>query len=96
MGTKNDPGPIDCYKAAGGDEPIFTLRASDPSAPATIRAWVNFTLQRYKSRAKLEKLQEALSVADAMEKWLRQKNAEKDTPDCYPAGMDNYGVLPDR
>jgi hypothetical protein len=39
MGTKNNPGPYDCYAKADGDEPIFTLRAKDPSAPYLTMIW---------------------------------------------------------
>lgn len=39
MGTKNDPGRFDCYKAAGPDEPMFVLLARDPTAPSLVRAW---------------------------------------------------------
>ena len=39
MGTKNDPGKFDCHAKAADDEPLFTLRAKDPIAPALIEAW---------------------------------------------------------
>ena len=39
MGTKNDPSKYDCYAKLNPDEPYFTLRAKDPSAPYLIRIW---------------------------------------------------------
>lgn len=39
MGTKNQPGKFDCYKNAMPDEPMFTLLARDPSAPALVEQW---------------------------------------------------------
>lgn len=39
MGTKNNPGLHDCYAKAAPDEPIFTLRAKDPSAPYLVMMW---------------------------------------------------------
>lgn len=39
MGTKTNPGAFDCHKAAADDEPIFTLRSTDPFAPTLVRLW---------------------------------------------------------
>jgi len=39
MGTKNNPGNYDCYAKADPDEPIFTLRGKDVSAPYLVRMW---------------------------------------------------------
>lgn len=39
MGTKNNPGPIDCYKAAAPDEPIFVLRSTDSMGGLVVRIW---------------------------------------------------------
>lgn len=39
MATKTRPGRYDCYRNAGADEPVFTLRATDPLAPLMIRLW---------------------------------------------------------
>ncbi len=38
MGTKTQPGPIDCYSAAP-DEPVFIIRANDENAPDAVRHW---------------------------------------------------------
>lgn len=39
MGTKNNPGPYDCYARAEPDEPLFTLLGRDPSAAHLVAAW---------------------------------------------------------
>lgn len=67
MGTKHDPGPHDCYRAAEPDEPMFVLLARDPDAPDLVREWA----RRRMMRRGLEdsKALEALGVANAMEAW---------------------------
>lgn len=71
MGTKNNPGPFDCYAKAGPDEPIFVLRAKDPLAPALVRLWAH--VRRVYDSAKGEhdasKYSEAMSCALQMETW---------------------------
>ncbi len=37
--TKNDPSG--CFKRALHDEPVFTLLARDPQAPALVRSWAS-------------------------------------------------------
>jgi hypothetical protein len=71
MGTKNNPGDYDCYAKAGLDEPIFTLRANDPLAPALVRVWC--TLARGSGVAE-EKVMEAFRVAADMDRWWRQQH----------------------
>jgi hypothetical protein len=39
VGTKNNPGQYDCYAKAEPDEPIFTLRGKDVSAPYLVQLW---------------------------------------------------------
>jgi hypothetical protein len=39
MGTKNNPGLYDCYAKADPDEPLFTLRGKDVSAPYLVDIW---------------------------------------------------------
>lgn len=39
MGTKNNPGPFDCYKAALPDEPVFVLLARDPRFYHHVNTW---------------------------------------------------------
>ena len=75
MGTKNDPGKLDCFNKADPDEPIFTLRAKDPLAPTVVRIWaelhelvnVGDTLQASCD----EKVHEALQVSQAMRYWKK-------------------------
>lgn len=80
MGTKNNPGNFDCHTKADGDEPIFTLRAKDLTAPLLVRLWVH--IRKHEAAVKGEtitaayhaKLQEALVCADEMEIWRKAKN----------------------
>jgi hypothetical protein len=39
MSNKSDPSAFDAYAKAEEDEPVFTLLARDPVAPALIEAW---------------------------------------------------------
>lgn len=39
MATKDNPGKYDCYSKAAPDEPLFTLRGKDPSAPYFVQMW---------------------------------------------------------
>ena len=70
MGTKKNPGYYDCYDKAEDDEPMFTLLARDPMAPALVRLWAD-------SRGVLDpncppdKLREARVLAVKMEEWKR-------------------------
>lgn len=54
-----------CLRKAGEDEPIFVLRAKDPTAPQVIVKWVaeNIGVQPF------EKLQGALALAHEMQEW---------------------------
>ncbi len=54
-----------CLQKAGDEEPIFVLRAKDPTAPSTIRKWVadNEGIQP------AEKLKQALELALEMDGW---------------------------
>ena len=69
MGTKKNPGPYDCYAAAGDDEPIFVLRASDPLAASLVREWSVRYLDEDKPSTR-KKADEARACARAMELWL--------------------------
>lgn len=76
MGTKNNPGPFDCYAKAHPDEPIFTLRAKDPLAPALVRLWAHVRRVydqahgRPMTTSDSDKYFEANQCADQMELWL--------------------------
>ena len=65
MSTKHNS---QCLMKAGDDEPIFVLRAKDPTAPQIVRAWVerNQGLQPY------EKLNNAMFLADEMDEWRKE------------------------
>ncbi len=67
MGTKNNPGEYDCYDKAEPDEPLFTLLARDPAAPATVRFWV--AMRGIVRKADQEKHGEALDCAAEMQRW---------------------------
>ncbi len=71
MGTKNNPGNINCYAAALPDEHVFVLLGRDPAMPATIRFWMGERARLGKNvdTDDLQKLGEAGQVADAAEGW---------------------------
>lgn len=56
-----------CLRKAGDDEPIFVLRANDPTAPEIVAAWVarNADLQPK------EKLHGAIDLSVEMIAWRR-------------------------
>jgi len=70
MGTMNDPGEFDCLEKLAKDEPFFILRAQDMLAPVVIRHWAGLAVR---NGAPAEKVQEALAVAEAMERWPDRK-----------------------
>lgn len=78
MGTKNNPGPFDCYAKADPDEPIFVLRAKDPLAPALVRLWahVRMVYDSAKGEHDASKYREANDCALDMEHW-REKQVVK-------------------
>lgn len=45
MGTKNNPGPFDCYSKADPDEPMFVLLGRDPLAPFLVSLWASLRQQ---------------------------------------------------
>jgi hypothetical protein len=73
MGTKRNPGKFDCYEKAAADEPIFTLRAKDPHAPALLRRWANLVEAEIAANERppfdIEKVNEARKCAYDMEVW---------------------------
>lgn len=62
-----------CADKAAPDEPIFTLRAHDQTAPETVRRWA-ITAKELGSPA--EKVDEALRIANAMEAWQVHNGAK--------------------
>jgi hypothetical protein len=81
MATKRNPGQYDAYAAAEPDEPIFTLRANDPTAPAMVRGWamnrVHAIFQGHKPNTpdQWHKVSEAVTCAFDMEVWRANKYA---------------------
>lgn len=79
MATKNNPGTYDCYAAAEPDEPIFVLRANDPSAPQLVRGWAFNRVQaifgghKPNTPDQWHKVSEALDCAQKMEMWHAAK-----------------------
>lgn len=80
MGTKNNPGKFDCYKAALPDEPMFVLLARDEEAPAHVRNWAraraNMIAVGTLPPEDILGVLEALELADTMERW-RRRNTDK-------------------
>jgi len=79
MGTKAEetaPGATGCLAKAAGDEPLFILRAKDMLAPGVVRVWVHYARA---SGVPEEKLNEALELAERMERW--QAKHGKKVPD---------------
>ena len=79
MGTKTNPGQIDCYAAAEDDEPIFVLRANDPIAPKVILYWASLYDHNHPNRTadQLDKLTTALMTAEDMAQWKIRRTQEE-------------------
>lgn len=75
MGTKENPGQIDCYRGAAPDEPIFVLRANDELAPIVVRVWAELYkgLKKEMTEKQALKFSEAHTCAAAMEKWRNER-----------------------
>lgn len=70
MGTKKKPGKYDCLKNLKDNEPFFVLRAQDHLAAVLVSQWAALADLMGCPR---EKVDEALSVAEAMDKWPTKK-----------------------
>ncbi len=70
MGTKNNPSEYDAHQKADGDEPLFTLLARDPLAPALVELWANLREQLAGNPSKVD---EARRCAGDMKRWRRTK-----------------------
>lgn len=79
MGTKQNPGEFDCHGAAADDEPIFTLRATDPTAPFLVRLWAAHYAERNEpfDERQRKKFDEAIACAKDMELWRLENPAIK-------------------
>lgn len=82
MGTKATPGDFDCHTRAEDDEPIFTLRANDRHAAATVRYWAN--LYRAAPEHDEAKHAEALACSEAMMQW----HSERHGTDAQPISQE--------
>lgn len=69
MGTKNNPGPTDCYNKAEADEPLFVLLGRDRHAPALIWLWSSMRELDGEDPAVVK---EARDCADAMCKYAAE------------------------
>lgn len=71
MGTRNAPGPFNCYAAALPDEEVFTVLGRDPATPATIRFWAaeRERLGKVVTTDDQQRIKEALLIADRAADW---------------------------
>jgi hypothetical protein len=102
MSTKEIPGPFDGMAKAQPDEPVFTLRAHDPLAPALIHNWVDLKRKAIreaysaeeitKAKRELELIQcnEAEEIAWAMEAWRQGEHALQDVEPEEAAITSSY------
>ena len=75
MGTKQNPGKLDCYTNAMEDEPMFVLLARDPDFYRLVQEWA---LRRKRDidcgdrpESDNELVKEAYDIAQAGAKWRR-------------------------
>lgn len=59
--------PTSCLNKARAEEPLFVLRAKDPLAAGTVRAWANAA--EISGQHEPEKIAEARALADNMEQY---------------------------
>jgi hypothetical protein len=71
MGTKLNPGQYDCHAKAEPDEPIFTLRAKDPSAACLVWLWA--TMAEIQDGQEPGKVREARQLMADMIEWSHAK-----------------------
>lgn len=79
MGTKNAPGPVDCYANAEPDEPMFVLLARDPDAPQLLRAWATLREDRGEDP---DRVAEVRDIATEMERYRALTPRGR----CHPCG----------
>ena len=72
MGTKNNPGPIDCYAKAEPDEPIFILLARDIIGSDTVRAWAYARIAQTGDPRDAKAIQ-AFEISVAMDEWRNDR-----------------------
>lgn len=64
--------PNSCLNKAASSEPIFVIRGKDPLAPMLIRHWATMAEGVHEG----EKVMEARSLADEIERWQSQPVCE--------------------
>ncbi len=74
--------PNSCLNKAAPSEPIFVIRAKDPLAPMLIRHWATMAEGVHEG----EKVMEARSLADEIERWQSQPVCEVAMPSPYIGG----------
>jgi hypothetical protein len=80
VGTKTEPGKFDCHGNALPDEPMFTVLARDPYAPALVRRWAKQRDKDIKAgirpRSDIPMIKEARKCAADMEKWRTENDGK--------------------
>lgn len=71
MGTKLKPGLYDCLAKAEPDEPVFVLRAKDPTAAALVWMWA--AVAEIQGVHEPEKVREARQLMVDMTEWAHHK-----------------------
>jgi hypothetical protein len=76
MGTKasNLRDPASCLNKAAPDEPLFVLRAKDPTAAQTVRLWAEMN----EGTQPPEKIRSAIEIAAYMDKWRKDREPKAD------------------
>lgn len=85
MSTKaeNILNPNSCWNRAEPDEPVFVLRANDPTAPAAVMLWAARYLidkggMRNMNPAQSAKYHDAIDLANLMYDWRTKKQRVDD------------------
>lgn len=73
MSTKARPGQFDCLAKLGAEEPYFVLRAQDAEAADLVELWA---LRAKAAGCPLDKVNEALAVAEDMRRWPVRKEPD--------------------
>lgn len=91
MSTKQDNilNPASCWNRALPDEPVFILKATDETAPETIKMWAarymmakgGWSYMKPEQRAKYN---EALGIAARMTEWRNKSLAANTFDDDIP------------
>lgn len=69
-----------CLTAAKDNEYVFVLKSTDPLAPMCVRSWARnyWNSKRQQpggiTKAQIAKYEDALEVADSMDRWRKENN----------------------